>query len=349
VSWPERKELEQGIVDMLSVNMGLAAGERLLVVTDLPRAQDWQTMPMAELQSMIERAALARLVADVAQARFPAAAVSFHPFPASGGHGTEPDDATAARLRETDVAVAITSFSLSHTNARLAATDAGVRLASAPGFEAGMLAPGGPMAVDYQQVAADCRAFAGLLSAAGEARVRTAAGTDLRFSLAGRRGEADDGIYGTARGSWGNLPAGEAYIAPVEGTASGRMVVPAGWHPGLESDMLILWEAGQVVAVEGGGPAGDQLRRLLAIGSEDAIHRARRNLAELGVGGNGNARRPDNVLEAEKIKGTIHLAVGDNMHMGGTVESDLHEDFVIPEPDLILDGRTVIARGVWQL
>jgi len=88
---------------------------------------------------------------------------------------------------------------------------------------------------------------------------------------------------------------------------------------------------------------------LLKLDSDEPLYRARRNLAELGIGTNPNARRPDNVLEAEKIQGTVHVAIGDNIHMGGQVESDLHDDFVQPEVDLFLDGQPVILRGKWQI
>jgi leucyl aminopeptidase (aminopeptidase T) len=205
------------------------------------------------------------------------------------------------------------------------------------------------MAADYQQIAADCRTFADLLTAAKQITVRTPYGTDLTFSLAGRPGQVDDGLYGAERGAWGNLPAGETYAVPLEGTAEGRLVAPAGWYPGLAEEMIFRFERGEVVELLGGGSVGDHFRELLSLGSDDAAHRARRNLAELGIGTNPNARKPDNVLEAEKIKGTVHLAIGDNIHMGGKVESDLHEDFVQPQVDLLLDGRPVILGGQWQV
>ncbi len=348
MAWPQREEIAEGVARMLEVNMGLKSGERLLVVTDLPQAGDWQALAPAALEDMLERALLARLMADVAREAYPTCPTSFFPFPATGGHGTEPDAESAARLREADVVIALTSYSLSHTNARQQATQAGVRLASMPSFEAAMLAPGGPMAVDYRQVAADCRRMADLVTAAREARVRTPAGTDLRFSLEGRPGQADDGLY-TAPGAWGNLPAGETYAAPLEGTGEGRLVLPAGWYPGLAEALVLRFAHGLVVEIEGGGAIGEWLRQRLDLASDDPACRARRNLAELGIGANPNARRPENVLEAEKIKGTVHIAIGDDLHMGGVVEADLHEDFVLPEPDLMLDGRVVIRGGEWQV
>jgi leucyl aminopeptidase (aminopeptidase T) len=88
---------------------------------------------------------------------------------------------------------------------------------------------------------------------------------------------------------------------------------------------------------------------LLKLEDDDPLYQARRNLAELGIGTNPNARKPDNVLEAEKIKGTVHIAIGDNIHMGGRVEADLHDDFVQPRPDMYLDGRPVIVEGEWKI
>jgi leucyl aminopeptidase (aminopeptidase T) len=197
-------------------------------------------------------------------------------------------------------------------------------------------------------MAADVRRFAERLTKASQALVRTAYGTDLRFSLEGRPGQADDGLFLEA-GRWGNLPSGEAYAVPVEGSGQGLLVVPAGWYPGLDQEMTFQFEAGLVVALQGGGQVGESLRQALRLESDEPLYKARRNLAELGVGCNPNARQPDNVLEAEKIKSTIHIGVGDNLHMGGLVEADFHEDFVQPEVDLVLDEEVVIERGEWRV
>lgn len=118
-------------------------------------------------------------------------------------------------------------------------------------------------------------------------------------------------------------------------------MVPAGWYPGLKENMRLTFHAGHVISVEGGGEVGEYFRELFDFSNADRSHR--RNCAELGIGTNPNAKRPDNVLEAEKIKGTVHIAVGDNSHMGGVVESDLHEDFVLPQPTLWIDGERVLG------
>jgi len=344
MAWPNKEQITKAVLDMLTVNLGLKEGEKLLVVSDVPTAEHWQGEGQATLADMLERAVLAKAVSEIALEHYPGCTVEFYTYPAVGSHGAEPPQVVAAKLRRADVVVAITSYSLSHTAAREGATEAGVRLASMPGFVARMFAPSGPMAVDYQQVAAEGRAIAERLTAAQQAVVRTPEGTDMRFSLAGRQGENDHGLY-TERGSWGNLPAGEAYIAPLEGTAQGQLVVPAGWYPELRENMTLYFRDGLVYALEGGGAVGENFLELLKLGDDREPYRPRRNLAELGIGTNPNASQPDNVLEAEKIRGTVHLAIGDNAHFGGTVSADLHEDFILPHPDLYLDGMMVMQGG----
>ena len=77
---------------------------------------------------------------------------------------------------------------------------------------------------------------------------------------------------------------------------------------------------------------------------------ANRNIAELGIGTNDRATRPDNILEAEKILGTVHIALGDNSGFGGTVSTPFHEDYVFYRPTLtavMTDGseRTLLLDG----
>lgn len=347
MAWPKRELIEEGVLGMLRVNMGLREGERLLVVTDPPNLAHWQDKAPSELMSQLERSMLAKMVAEIAKEAFPHSAVESYPYPSVGMSGGEPGEAVAEKMCQADVVIAITNYSLSHTGARAEATKAGVRIASMPGFVARMFHSGGPMAVDYHQVAVDTERLAELITAAQSAIVRSSAGTDIRFSLAGRSGGVDTGLC-TAKGAWSNLPAGEAYTAPVEGTAEGIIVVQAGWYPNLTEDMTLHFHQGLVVRIEGGGKVGERFKGLLKLESEEEIYKARRHLAELGIGTNPNAKQPDNVLEAEKIRGTVHLAIGDSSHMGGRVTADLHQDFVIPEPHLLLDGRLVIEGGEWR-
>jgi len=340
----EKTDIEKGVINMFQVNMGVKNGEKLLIVTDLPTQEEWEKMNSEKLTDALHRSLLAKIVSEIAHEKFPNCTVEFYTYPSVGRPGAEPGKEVEEKMKMADVVIAITSYSLSHTNAREEACKAGARIASMPNFLPEMFYAGGPMAPDYKKIGEETKKMAKLLTAANEAVVRSKQGTDMKFSIRGREGGLDTGIY-TEISAWGNLPSGEAYIAPVEGTAKGKVVVEKRWYPDLKENMTLIFENGKVVDVIGGGDVGETFRDLLSPRREEEPYISRRNLAELGVGTNPYAKRPGNVLEAEKIRGTVHVAVGDNSHLGGTVTADLHEDFIIPHPDLILDGKTMIKNG----
>lgn len=332
--------LRTAAANMLTVNMNLKDGERVAFVADIPVLSDWKRFDNPKLDEINQRAMMTRRFCEMMRADFPANPFEFLCFPITAQHGAEPSDEFANQLREYDVLVIMTTHSMTHTNARANACKAGARVASMPAVEAGMFAPGGPMAADYRQIAAESVQWAEKITSASAAHITTPFGTDLRFSIAGRKGQADTGLI-HERGTYGNLPGGEAFIAPMEGTASGRLVVPAGWFPELNEEMTLIFKDGYVVELLGGGRVGAEFTRLFAFGDDSKKHR--RNCAELGIGTNPNAKTPNNVLEAEKIRGTVHVAVGDSSHMGGANSSDLHEDFVLTQPTVWLDGKKVIG------
>jgi leucyl aminopeptidase (aminopeptidase T) len=342
MAWPEKEKIRQGVLSMLEVNLAVQAGEKVLVLTDPPAPDQWRELPSQGLQEALERCVLARMVADLAAELLPQAETSFLPYPGVERHGAELDRDTADAMKDSDVIIAITNHSLTHTAAAQEACDAGARIASMPLFLAEMFE--GPMAADYRRIADESRKIAELLTKAQTAVITTPAGTELTLDLRDRSGAVDTGLI--RRGGNDNLPAGEAHVAPVEGKAEGKIVVtPQGYAP-LKEDMTLHFHKGVVSDIQGGGRVGEEFRTLLEL-PVPGRQSARRNLAELGIGTNAKARSVDSILEAEKIKGTVHVAIGDNAHIGGTVSADLHHDFVLWEPDLLLDGELVIKRGEW--
>jgi leucyl aminopeptidase (aminopeptidase T) len=339
-----REKLVNGVVNMLKVNMGLKNGEKIVVVADVSTAEEWKTKTSAKLTEAAERTLLAKMVSEIAAEKFAENRVEFFTYPSIGKHGTYPGKEVEEKMKSANVAIAITTYSLTHTDARVNACKAGARVASMPMFVAEMFYPGGPMASNYREIDKETKKIADLITKASEAKVTSPGGTDMTFSLKGRNGMVDAGIF-TEKGSWGNLPSGEAYCAPVEGTANGKLVVEPNWYPDLKEKMTLTFKNGYVTGIVGGGKIGDEYRGLLDFKQKEEPYISRRNLAELGIGTNPNAKRPDNILESEKIKGTVHLAIGDNSHMGGKVSSDLHQDFIIPKPTWMLDGKTVMKDG----
>lgn len=240
------------------------------------------------------------------------------------------------------VGLVLSASSISHTSFRrlLTGTEQ-ARIATMPGVELPMFA--GVMTADWKEVERRSLLAAEALTAADSATVLSAGGRVLRFSLEGRAATADTGIL-KDRGQFGNLPGGEGFIAPVEGTAEGELSVgppedPARWW--------FRFVEGNLVEVHGNPPFEETLEKVFA------QHPLARNLAELGVGTNEKAQPSDSVLESEKILGTIHLAVGDNAGFGGKVAVPYHQDYVVFGPTLELNGSrgrvTLVEEGVLKV
>jgi len=358
-------------------NLGTRPGEKVLVFTDLIRENETATpVERSRREGLVSLARAAALAGQDMGLE-----VRHLEFPALGSHGTEPDEELwllafgeralfalkdfgllqtikekKAGLREiadakaiveknkcgaVDAVIALSNYSTSHTRFRdLLTSAAGARYASMPLFEADML--WGSMSADWGQVKKRSDLVALAINGEDSVRITTPPGTDISFSIKGRKAMVDDGDL-REKGSFSNLPAGEVYLAPVEGTGSGVLVLE--WAPDrkLVSPVRVFVKDGMAREIEGDEPFADELRRGLDRASWN------RNLAELGIGTNDKAKRPDNVLESEKMLGTVHMAFGDNTSMGGSVSTPFHQDFVFFNPTLEIKGprgvRTVISSG----
>jgi leucyl aminopeptidase (aminopeptidase T) len=253
--------------------------------------------------------------------------------------GTEPPPTVAGALAASDVFIAPTTRSISHTVARKRANEAGARGATMPGVTEDMLAR--MMAGDFDLMARRSQQVARLLTDAGEAHVSCPRGTDFTVDLSGREGLPDDGIL-TEPGVFGNLPCGEGFIAPLAG--EGRIVVAGTLASvGLADEPVTLTVAGgHLVDAEDG--LGPRFIEMLRAKGENGT-----NLAELGVGTNERAKLTGQVLEDEKILGTIHVAFGASAGIGGTVTVPIHLDVVVLDATLEVGGRRVLDEGRYVL
>ncbi|MBE0524180.1 MAG: aminopeptidase [Methanosarcinales archaeon] len=247
-------------------------------------------------------------------------------------HGQEPPPAVAAAMIAADVVLAPTSKSITHTQARLNANKVGVRSATMPGISLKMMEQGG-ITADYMAVRETAFDLQSRLKEVKEVRIITDLGTDMVFNVEGCEWKLDHGICHEP-GSSSNLPAGEVFIAPrsgdgvyvVDGSMSGLGI--------LNSPLTIKVEQGQATDIS--GDLADTYRDML-----DNVGPLARNLAELGIGINPNARLIGNVLEDEKVGGTVHVALGDNSTFGGDVVAGIHLDGIITGPKVFIDGESL--------
>jgi aminopeptidase len=356
--------LTEPIRAIFATNLGVKRGEKVLVFTDM--VSPGETLDEKERVRRERLRDISVLTAEIGKAF--SKKITYHEFPSACCHGTEPPEelwrlafgqravnelkkngllekllskkiekkeketvmgiVAKHRASAVNVVVGLSNYSTTHTRFRDLLTGiCGCRYASMPLFDASMLE--GAMSVDWNVIEKRTKRIARIVNRAESMDVKTANGTTLSFSKAGRKASADTGIL-TKQGAFGNLPAGEVYLAPLEGTAAGRLVLD--WAPTRElaSPVILSVEKGMVVKIEGDESYAETLREKCEERQEN------RNIAELGIGTNERAQRPDNILESEKILGSIHVALGDNSSFGGKVMTPFHQDFVFFRPTVLL-------------
>ncbi len=254
-------------------------------------------------------------------------------------NGEEPPDEVADLMQKFDVVFCPTDKSLTHTNARRQASKLGVRIATFPGITEDVMIRG--MNADYSKIAKLSIKLKKILEKGKIVRVTAPAGTDISFSIEGRTAYASKGLF-HKKGEAGNLPTGETFLAPVEGTANGIFVVDGSMAGlGLIKKNKLFFEVKNGFAVKiWGGVKANKLNEML-----DKVGRKARNIAEFGIGTNDSARLSGILLEDEKVLGTVHIALGNNVSMGGTVNVPIHLDGVITKPTVYLDGRILMKNG----
>jgi len=260
-------------------------------------------------------------------------------MPSAKINGEEPPAEVAEMMKKFDVVFAPTAKSLTHTDARRAASKKGVRVATFPGITKEIMIRG--MNADYNAISKRSIKLKKILEKGKHIRVTAPAGTDINFDITGRTAIASNGLY-HKKGESGNLPTGETYLAPVEGTANGLFVVDGSFAGlGLIGNVNIRIEVHNGFATKiKGGIAAKKLIEML-----DKVGRGARNIAEFGIGTNDSAKLSGILLEDEKVMGTVHLALGNNISMGGSCSVALHVDGVIKKPTVYIDDELLMDSG----
>ncbi len=194
--------------------------------------------------------------------------------------------------------------------------------------------------IDWEAAAGEWAAWADR-AASGRIVEIQGSGTDLRFSVEGRRWIVADGRT--------NMPDGELMTAPVTETIDGVITFenPAVLGGRKMHDLRLRWERGVLVEASA-STHKDYLRSVLGTDEGATL------IGEFGIGTNPFIDIVcDDILIDEKINGSVHIALGRAYpECGGVNESAIHWDIV---KDLrgggtvLLDGRPVVdGRGLIQ-
>ena len=250
----------------------------------------------------------------------------------------EPPLAVKEAMKFSDVILATTSISLTHTKAVRDARKKGARIASMPGISNKMFPA---LNVDYKKLAKISRKIARLYEGINKIRIKTKKGTNLILACEGREVQIDDGIL-DKKGSLHNLPAGEVCITPIENSVNGKIVfdVCVSSIGKLRNPIEIKVRNGRIIKIIG----KDEAKKLIKI-----FKKADKNakiVCEFSIGTNPKAKIIGNVLNDEKVFGTCHIAFGDNISIGGKNESNVHIDGVIKKPTIWFDDKLIMENGI---
>jgi len=248
-------------------------------------------------------------------------------------HGEELPAVVAQAMKWADVVIAPTTFSLTHTQAKINACKAGARIASMPGITENMMTSGG-ITAECARINEIAKRLNNRLEKVRTVRIITELGTDIEFDLDGCSWKMDTGLC-QEPGCSSNLPAGELYIAPRDANGSFFVDGSMSGFGLLDSPLEFTVKDRYVTDIK--GKYSEKMRSILDRVGEKAF-----NIAELGIGINPEAKLIGNVLEDEKVGGTVHIALGDNSGFGGDVIAGIHLDGIIKKPVLYLDGEKFI-------
>lgn len=317
-------------------------GDRVLVLSDTSHdARVWQVV-----QSI-----LSELGADVTVALFERRPADYY----------DPPAAVCESMMTSDINVLVASTGMLHCPANFRAMEAGIPAICLDGGMTLEMFQSGAVTDDMKQIAVRKHYVAKDVFGphAKACRVTSRYGTEFTYRVDGRifvpplptdafdpykiiNFDKDENRKG------GNLyyylfPTGEFNVAPIEGSANGRLVIDLTMHHlgRLWTPIELTVENGRVVKIDGGADARI-LRDYLTVYGDDNAYMCP---AEASVGVNAKAVVRGIQREDKNIMGTMHFGLGTNIDVGGSVKSKIHMDGVILEPTLYVDGAKRIDNG----
>lgn len=193
--------------------------------------------------------------------------------------------------------------------------------------------------VDYEELSRVTKDVADAFSQASEILIRGQAGTEIHMRIAGQSSMYIDGLA-RELGQSSALPAGVVAIVPIPETAEGKAILDGSIaSTGLvRKPVTLKVEKGKVTDIQG----GEEAERLFQILAADENGHC---IAEVGLGTNPRATYTGNLVEDERVRGSGHIGLGRNTHLGGTIESSLHIDATIRKPSVYLDSKMIVNEG----
>lgn len=236
------------------------------------------------------------------------------------------------------VIIAVTSPSILHSKIQTGTRGHGPRIANMPEISNQTFVR--LAGANFIKINRTSQKIKDILSIGKEVKITAPNGTELYIPIRQNTGFADTGLLHSP-GAFSELPAGESSIVPDEDKTEGMLVVDCGMGVNkADRDRLVLTiKEGRISRISG-GVAAQKLRRQLAKYGPQS-----RNIVKFGIGTNDAARISGFPLEDKKVRGSIHLAIGNNISFGGHVNIPIHLESIVYKATAEIDGRKILDRG----
>lgn len=316
---PRPTKIHQACKSALVDYLGLTIDETLLIITD-----ENELEIAKELYNVSKTLCHESMLIEMSARKF---------------NGEEPPLSVSEMMKSVDVVICPTTKSLTHTKSKREATKLGVRIATMPGITKETLIR--CLSADPKNIEDLAASVFQRMRGVREIYVETKIGTEIILPVKRRRIIVSTGVL-TNIGASGNLPSGEVFIAPVEDESSGTIVFD-GSIAGiglLKEKVKVEIKKGYIKNISGGKEAIAFEKMLKSVKNHKAFA-----VAEFGIGINDKAQICGDILEDEKVLGTIHIAFGNNLTMGGKIKVSSHVDGLVKKPDVYFDREQVMKNG----
>lgn len=262
-------------------------------------------------------------------------------FPPTGAHGAQVPAPVVGACANSDVFFFPTTWSMTHTDARIEAVKNGARGSTMCEVTEDCLCTGGILA-DYEETDRLGRKLGAIIAEGETIRMTSSLGTDLTGKISGRPVQYETGLF-REPGQFASLPNSEINIAPIEDTTEGVIVANIrvmGFGFLHDDPVRIEVKKGQVTGITGGRAA-----EYLTAALESFCDKTAYNLAEFGFGLNSMSRIGATNQEDLGRLGFGHHGIGSNYAIGGEVAAPCHIDVIYSEATIEIDGKPILANG----
>lgn len=258
-------------------------------------------------------------------------------------HGFEPSIEIAKLMKESNLVLCLTKYSMAHSKARNNFSKIGGRFLSMPGYSKKILSDKAILA-NFKEHDKITKKISKILTLGKKCKIFSEDGTNLECNLSGRLANSCPG-HVMEKGSLGSPPDVEANISPIENQSNGFLTINgsiANEEIGLlNKPVYLIIKNGKIAQIKSDSKKINNLlkKTFYKFGPKSKV------LAEIGIGLNKKAKLTGHMLTDEGSYGCIHFGFGSNFSVGGKNKVDFHLDFITKKHSLYIDKKLIIKKG----